>query len=48
MYETYDSMEGAADDSVDNDCLVQDPPAPIEHWSLDDFEDLLPLQAGLS
>ena len=47
MYETYDSMEWAADDGVDIELPVQDPPEPIEHWSLDDFEDLLPLWASL-
>lgn len=39
MFEHYDANETVRSNNSFNDADV---PEPLEHWSLDDFQDLLP------
>ena len=40
MYQTYDSIDNLFIDSFDYH--DQELPEPMDHWSLDDFGDILP------
>ena len=42
MYQTQDSIENLSIDGFDDH--DHDVPASLEHWSLDDFGDILPLR----
>ena len=42
MYQTQDSIESVSIDGFD--AHDQDVPVPPEHWSLEDFGDILPVR----
>lgn len=42
MYQIQDSIESAASDGFDDH--DHDVPGSLEHWSLDDFVDILPVR----
>jgi hypothetical protein len=41
MYEMHDSKDGTGHENLEHSFLPE-LPEPLDHWSLDDFEDLLP------
>lgn len=47
MYETQDSTDIALTESFEYR-FSQELPEPLDHWSLDDFEDLIPERGALS